>query len=364
MIGRILGILGVKEFQYRLKRNRLLKSSSCDLASAQAWENLKNFSPNPQTSCIDKKQLGTKYDLGIIIPAYNVEKYIKQCMDSVLNQKTDYTYHVTVINDGSKDHTGQILEEYQENSKVTVVHQENRGFSGARNAGIHRANGKYLMFVDSDDFIPDGTIQALLSSAMQNDADIVEGGVLACTEIGRKYRVSHSHKTSGISSLPEMSGYPFCKVYKKYLFEEISFPEHYWYEDSIMRQIIYPKAKRIFAITENVYCRRDNPAGITNTGVKKKKSIDSLYITLSLYNDRRTLGIKTDQNYYEYILRMARLTYLRIRFQPKKIRQSAFIVFCDFIQEEFSEYQTKLYPDLEYALRNRNYALYEAWCEK
>lgn len=131
-----------------------------------------------------------------------------------------------------------------------------------------------------------------------------------------------------------------------------------------MRQIVYPCACKIYGIEENVYCYRLNRFGVTQSGVKKKKCIDSLWITKQLYEDRQTLGIKQDQSYYEYILRMARLTYLRTRRMPYNIKQAVFIVFSDFIVTEFQGFQTHKYQDLEFALLNKKYSMYVKYCEK
>lgn len=165
-------------------------------------------------------------------------------------------------------------------------------------------------------------------------------------------------------SFEKLSGVPWGKIYKSELFSRVSFPENYWYEDSIMRQMIYPYASEIYGVEEAVYCWRINPQGITSSGVKKRKCIDSLWITMQLYKDRQTLGIENDQAYYEYILRMARLTYLRTCYMPDDIKQAVFIVFSDFIGREFQGFRTQRYPDLEFALLNKKYRMYAKYCEK
>ena len=171
-------------------------------------------------------------------------------------------------------------------------------------------------------------------------------------------------KLGKIDSMEILSGVPWGKIYKAGLFSKVSFPEGYWYEDSIMRQVIYPCASKIYGINEVVYCWRNNPSGITSSSIGKKKSIDSLWITMQLYKDRQILGLKTDYSYYEYILRMARLTYLRTRYMPDNIKQAIFIMFSDFIKKEFQDFQTQRYQDLEYALLNKKYRMYSRYCEK
>lgn len=105
--------------------------------------------------------MNPQYDLQIIIPAYNAEKYIEKCLNSILSQKTQYTYVITVINDGSTDETLQILSKYLDDEHIDIISQSNKGFSGARNCGLKNLVGHYLMFVDSDDWICEDAIEKL-----------------------------------------------------------------------------------------------------------------------------------------------------------------------------------------------------------
>lgn len=359
---RAMRRLGVKRVMFSICKKKAMKCLPLSMGEKEAISALELHSPDPKSSSITpKKEFGNDYDLAIVVPAYNVEKYITQCIQSVLSQKTEYSFHVICVDDGSTDHTGQLLDNICD-EKLSVIHQTNKGFSGARNRGLQEVAGNYIMFLDSDDFLPQGTIQALMTCALQNDADIVEGGVIQCHENGSG-RNQSSHVAGRIESFSGLTGYPFAKVYRNSLFSEVSFPENYWYEDSLVRQILYPSANVIFGIDVPVYCRRDNPSGITNTGVRKKKSIDSLYVTLSLYRDRCRIGLPVNQEYYEYILRMAKLTYLRTRFQPEDVKKALFIVFSSFILREFSSYHSQENTVLETALRSRKYELFSLWCE-
>ena len=111
--------------------------------------------------------------ISIIIPMYNVEKYLRRCLDSVQNQTfTDWT--AICVDDGSPDKSGSIAEEYAKKDKrFIVVHKENGGLSDARNAGMPYANGKYIMFLDSDDFIHPQTMEIAFDTAEKNKSDIV-----------------------------------------------------------------------------------------------------------------------------------------------------------------------------------------------
>ena len=111
--------------------------------------------------------------ISIIIPMYNVEKYLRRCLDSVQNQ-TLADFQAICVDDGSPDKSGQIAEEYAARDKrFVVVHKENGGLSDARNAGMQHATGEYIMFLDSDDFIHPQTMEIAYTLAQRNASDIV-----------------------------------------------------------------------------------------------------------------------------------------------------------------------------------------------
>ena len=108
----------------------------------------------------------------VIVPVYNVERYLRRCVDSILHQ-TYQDLEVLLVDDGSTDASGAICDEYAaQEERVTAVHQKNRGLSAARNAGLERAQGTYLCFVDSDDYIEPEMFEELLLIAMDTGADL------------------------------------------------------------------------------------------------------------------------------------------------------------------------------------------------
>jgi len=114
--------------------------------------------------------------VSVIIPAYNIEKYLPRCLDSVLAQ-TYGNIEVIVVNDGSKDETGRVIDEYSaKDSRVMAIHKENGGVSSARLAGIKAASGDYIGFVDGDDLIEPDMYERLLSNAVKHNADISHCG--------------------------------------------------------------------------------------------------------------------------------------------------------------------------------------------
>ena len=105
-------------------------------------------------------------------------------MDSILSQKTGYTFFVSLVNDGSTDKTPELLERYRADPRVEILTQSNRGLSGARNRALEHIRGKYILFVDSDDTLRKGAVEALLSKAVETNADIVQGGFVNITGHG------------------------------------------------------------------------------------------------------------------------------------------------------------------------------------
>lgn len=122
--------------------------------------------------------------LSIIIPVYNTEKYIKRCLESVCNQDLNKSdYEVIVINDGSPDNSKSIILKQQKIYKnIIYFEQENKGLGAARNAGIRLAQGKYLMFIDSDDFIIPYCLRLLYDTISASDAKLLHGDVLCLEE--------------------------------------------------------------------------------------------------------------------------------------------------------------------------------------
>ena len=148
-------------------------------APAGADKALESIWPDSGGGCLLDRGtdwLDAQVDLSIIIPCYNNAPYLKACMDSVLGQETSYSFEAVVVDDGSTDETPAILAPYREDPRVKLLRQENKGHSGARNAGLSLCRGRYILFHDSDDTLLPGSIDALLRCAFENNADIALGG--------------------------------------------------------------------------------------------------------------------------------------------------------------------------------------------
>lgn len=150
--------------------------------------------------------------VSVIVPVYNVEKYLKRCLDSLINQ-TLSDIDIICINDGSKDSSLQILEQYaQKDSRIVIYNQENSGLSVARNTGLEHASGEYIGFVDSDDWVDLDFYEKLYNSAKNNNADIAVADFIR--EHPNKKPKRLKLKEEKIYTTPE-DKFMICKVHRE-----------------------------------------------------------------------------------------------------------------------------------------------------
>lgn len=312
------------------------KRTDSVLSCERAEERMNRHSPDPHSSCLRKNQDKEKvYDLSIVVPVYNAEAYLDQCIRSLLNQKTKYHYEIIVVNDGSTDNSARILQGYSQEKNIVILSQKNQGHSGARNSGIQVVQGKYIMFVDSDDFVPEDVVEVLLNATEKYQADMIQGGYYHVSQNGSRCLATTKYKDE--DSVPPngvVAGMVCGKVYRTKLFENICFPEGYWYEDTIVTSILTHLANRVATISDIVYYYRQNADGITKTSVGKPKSIDTFYVLRSVMEARRTLGMETDNAFYEHLLRLIILSYQRTKNEPDPVKRSIFSLFRKMLEEE------------------------------
>lgn len=150
--------------------------------------------------------------VSVIVPVYNVEKYLKRCLDSLINQ-TLSDIDIICINDGSKDSSLQILEQYaQKDSRIVIYNQENSGLSVARNTGLEHASGEYIGFVDSDDWVDLDFYEKLYNSAKNNNADIAVADFIREHQNKKPKRLKL--KEEKIYTTPE-DKFMICKVHRE-----------------------------------------------------------------------------------------------------------------------------------------------------
>ena len=356
---KVKKITGLSAIQYYLTRKHLYLKRD-NLSVAESREKLEKLSENPKSSCITQNNLQPEYDLQIVVPAYNVENYIEDCIESILKPAKNtfgYTYIVTVIDDESTDKTAEKLKKYSDNKYLKIVYQQNKGLSGARNTAIKNIKGKYLFFVDSDDMVYIDKIFEMLDFCIKNNADIVQGQYLRINQKGNKI-LSLNFRNS-------FKGFVCMKIFRSELFKNLCFPERYWYEDGIVAQILKYKAKKILYFAKKVYAYRINEQGITFVAKRKNKCIDTFWVMEQLYYERLKMGLSVNQDYYEYILRNILLSYKRTSLMEENVKKDVFLLMSNFLDENFKGFYTKSgkMKGLERALRKVDYGYYKAFCE-
>lgn len=339
-----------------------------NISNEMAENILQQYSSDPQTSALwTRSEIESDHDLTIIIPVYNVEKYLERCMESVLHQKTEYSYEVIVVNDCSPDNSIRIIDRYKDHPLVKFInHISNQGLSAARNTGLKEMRGRYVMFVDSDDYLPEHAVQALLETAYRLDADIVQGGYYKIDDVTDKilgictYQYCESVPSNGV-----IAGMAWGKVYRSELFDQVCFPKGYWYEDTIITAIVSHLAKSIATIPDLVYYYRQNPKGIVRYGKGKPKSIDTFWVHRCVLKARKELGLETDIKFYEHLLRMVVLSYQRTVNVPVQIKKSLFALFGEMLRSERKDdfRVSKRYVNLEKAILNKEYGRYCFLCK-
>ena len=216
--------------------------------------------------------------ISIIVPIYNVENYLRMCLDSIEHQ-TYSNIEVLLINDGSPDSSGEICQEYvARDSRFRYFEKENGGLSDARNYGIERSNGVYLTFVDSDDWLSLTYVEDLYQAAIRNDADTVVSHYTLYNENDKNYYVhiwdDYFEKTYTseeiIAALPslELNGLIFVtswgNLFKKKLFNNIRFPKGKEIEDSRTNYKLFFTSERVTYIHKEIYYHREGIESITS----------------------------------------------------------------------------------------------------
>lgn len=324
-------------------------------------------SARPMGTCVANNNTEIEYDLQIIIPAYNVEKFIGECLDSVAAQRTQYKVLVTIVNDGSTDHTADIIDRYIVDEKLAfttqIISQENRGLSAARNVGFQSIRGKYLMFLDSDDMLPPDAIDKMLNAAFIYDADILQGSWYDFIDSLLPPFQKHITKQEGLLTENQgiISGYPWGKLYKYTVMKHFQFPEGFWFEDTPISFILAAMPYRFAAIKDVVYGYRFNPNGITAKSKHSKKAVDTYWITEECLRECPVFGIAYNQRIYEYLLKQCVMNFGRTRAQTRKVREAIFVLTNSLSETYFSGFvaEDMALKDLEYALRRKRFVQFE-----
>lgn len=219
--------------------------------------------------------------ISIVVPVYNVEKYLKKCVESIFLQ-TYSNYELILVDDGSTDNSGKICDDFfEKDTRVKVIHQTNQGLSGARNTGIAEAKGEYITFIDSDDYVQDIYLEKLLEMIITYDADMAiclpckfydgERPIVESFDVNLTEIFAPQDALESMLYRKKVNSYAWGKLYKKELFEIIRFPEKKLFEDTRTLYKIYHISKRIAFNPARLYFYYQRQGSIVNSQFNKKK---------------------------------------------------------------------------------------------
>lgn len=236
----------------------------------------------------------------IVVPMYNVEKYIEKCIDSLTNQ-TYKNIEIIIVNDGTKDNSLTIAEEKaKEDNRIKIISQSNQGLSAARNMGIDNASGDYICFVDSDDFVHPDYIKLLLETILKNNADISvcdffyiddKGNIWKRKEKENKLYNNEEALKDIFSQEQNTEIMTWNKLYKIQLFRDnkIYFPIGRYHEDNFTTYKLYYYAKKIVMISNELYyyLQRNNSIMGQKFNKKRLDIIEAIEETKEFFKDKK-----------------------------------------------------------------------------
>lgn len=283
--------------------------------------------------------------ISVIIPIYNVEKYIHQCLDSVINQSYK-NLEIILIDDGSPDKCPEICDKYaRKDKRIIVIHQENKGISSARNTGLKYAHGRYVAFVDSDDWLALNCYEKVLNHAMKTDADITGYDIFEV--YGNTIKVkSHTPCESSVIQTSQhydllFSLWPlvWSKLYKKSFLDKhrIYFPDGLIYEDVPFVVACYARNATMSFIKDHLhYYRMERVGSVSHKGNPKTSQIFDVmeFIKKDLIRIK-----KFDEVYPSFIHHSASTILWLFELTPRKLRSS----FYKKMQKHF-EFYNKIAP--------------------
>ncbi len=292
--------------------------------------------------------------LSIIIPIYNMEKYLDDCLDSVVNQ-TLKDIEIILINDGSTDDSAAIIKRYKQlyNDMILVIDKENGGQGAARNLGIEAASGKYIGFVDADDSIEADMYETMYEVAHKSDADFVECDYrFLMAQDGKEVELDKYgdvRKREGFKELflnPLVS--PWNKIYRSSILKDnsIKFPEGLIYEDTSFYLKVIPYIRKM-EFVDKTFVKHYLRSNSTMTGSRSSKVADIFMVmedALDFYNSKGFFDKYRSELEYFWVKILLCSSMERIaKISEKDIRKADVDRTWDYIRRYFPNYKKNKY---------------------
>lgn len=299
--------------------------------------------------------------VSIIVPIYNVEAYLEECVNSLVNQ-TLQDIQIILVDDGSFDQSGKMIDDYAaSDNRIVALHKANGGQSSARNLGLKHASGEYILYVDSDDYIVPDACEKLYEAALNFDADIIQGdlkneeSIITENPSFRKI-LSENQRISAKQFLKEKIQtqtydiVPVLYFVRRSLIvrEKLSFPEGYTYEDQLYTFQLLTSDATIVKIRFPFYFYRMDRPGSTTNNIVLKRGLDSAYICQEMYRHFLTLPKENEaENAAVVLISLYQFYNVYLRLSPSDRTAT-------LKQFDISKYVSEL-PDSQYyqGLRTR-----------
>ncbi len=289
----------------------------------------------------------SKPQISVIVPVYKVEPYLEFCVDSVLSQ-TFRDFELILVDDGSPDRCPAICDSYAEkDARVQVIHKKNGGLSSARNAGIEKAIGEYLCFIDSDDYVSPVYLEHLYQAATETEADMVVCHMLPVTDS----KIPESSQYGKPEEMTQQDGFACLfsgrntemvvapnKLYKKRLFAHIRYPIGKLHEDEATIHFLIDQCDKIAWLEESLYFYRKTEGSITNSrySLKRLDELSAKESRLVFFKEKGYNGFydKLSLSYCSLIMRHYRTVLHEISNaeQKENTLKELYAKFCETYQ--------------------------------
>ena len=354
----ILGVDAIYKVAKRLFCSNL-SQSAVRLDAESANQMLNAVSPKPELlSCprVRKWPRIPEVDISVVIPCYNVDRYIDECLTSVLSQSGDFTFEVIAIDDGSTDKTGEILERYAErDQRVRVIHQDNRGFSGARNSGLEEVRGNFICFLDSDDLLEIDALKMLYSTFKGGACDFITGSY--CVVNDRNIKIYTPKKRN--------HGAPWGRLYSREIWRNLEFPEGLWFEDTVQALLIQDVYQEREIPNVIVRYRRHGESISTKSYYSKRAGADTFWVVQELLQWRLEKGLKATENLHRQVLyQFGPLAYGRSKALTSEEMLALFTCISAEYKKLYKQFDNRGFTkgklaDLENAMLTSNFNLWK-----
>lgn len=270
--------------------------------------------------------------ISVVVPVYNVEPYLKECLESIINQ-TYRDLEIILIDDGSTDKSGDICDEYgKKDERIIVIHQSNQGSASAKNAGLRKSSGEYLAFVDSDDFLQEDAYEFMVKQLEEYCADIIQG---CFRKVYQKFyrdvnkiiemQILDTSEFLELFTKDWTCGLLWDKLYKRDIFKDIYFKEGYKIDDEFFTYKGVMNSKKILRVPHYIYNYRQRISSVMFSKDSQLKIISDSLEYLSIRREEVTKSFPQlkkvyDEHYLNMLIILSKNEYINAE-HIKEIRQ-------------------------------------------